>query len=130
MQRRDVLGSTALASLEALAFTQAVTIEEQAVQYDEESGEAVRLWAPVAGLEELPAAISPFVVGGMSVMEGTSDKGGWANNLWHITLSGYYPAITEMHRIAAAGGRYWDIRGVEHDSHLLTTRLKAEERRL
>lgn len=130
MQRRGVLGSTALPSLEALAFTSVVTVEEQTVHYDTESGEALRLWAPAPGLEAIPAAIAPLVVAGLSVMEGATDKGGWANNLWHITLAGYYPSITEEHRLAAPGDRTWDIRGVEHDSHLLTTRIKAEERRL
>lgn len=42
-----------------------------------------------------------------------------------VKLSGYFPQIVERH-IAIVDGVTWQIRGVEHDSQHVSTRLKVE----
>lgn len=42
-----------------------------------------------------------------------------------VKLSGYFPQIKEQNT-AIVDGETWQIRGVEHDSQHLTTRLKVE----
>lgn len=129
VRARTLLHPSALPALHRQVYPSLVAIQARTPVIDPESGEETYTWADVPGYEALPARIAPLVTAGISAREEITDKATWAANSWHISLAGYYPAITEEHRVLSPEGRAWNVLGVEHDGNLQTTRIKAEERR-
>jgi head-tail adaptor len=83
-------------------------------------GGEVKTWSDVAGLTDLPCAVS-----GSGGWENKRADGTIASSSHRIAIAGSYPAITPKMRAVVATVNY-DILSVEHDSHANTTSLVCQ----
>lgn len=97
---------------------------ERSTSIQDPSGEPQLTWTAVTGLEAIPAAIAVF--NRQAAAELRRADGTIVTDSWQISLAGYWPEIQAADRIQNEAGEFWDILGVEHDSHQQLTRLKAE----
>ena len=80
-------------------------------------------WANVDGLDSIRCAIAPAV----QDVPGENRNPAYAERTHRALLDGEYAAIDpSVHRFLESGIGY-DILGVEHDSHGITTRLHLRE---
>ena len=80
-------------------------------------------WANVDGLDSIRCAIAPAV----GEKAGESRDPAYAERTHRALLDGEYTAIDPTVHRFLEGGTGYDILGVEHDSHGITTRLHLRE---
>lgn len=108
-------------------YPSSVTFERATETADPETGQPIKVWAPVAGLTALAARVAPVVPTSVTAGETRTGEAAWATNAWHISLPAYYPSIEPTDRVAMDDGRRFNVLGIEHDGNLQLTRLEAEE---
>ena len=86
-------------------------------------GNPSEAWADVDGLDSIRCAIAPAV----GEVPGENRNPAYGERTHRALLDGEYTAINpSVHRFLESGIGY-DILGVEHDSHGITTRLHLRE---
>lgn len=118
-----------LSSLRAQFYPSTLAIEAGDGAQDPNSGEVVNGWAVVSGMEAIPAVVAPSTVQSVTATEFRGNFETVVTEIWQISLNGRWPAITPEMRAHMDDGRIFNILGVEEDSHLQITRLKAERKR-
>jgi len=98
----------------SLATIQVVTLAINAYR------EPIETWADLALHVDIPCAITPA-----SARERASADKTVAETTHTAILAGDYQTVTPVHR-AVVDGTVYDIMGVEHDSHHITTRLRLK----
>ena len=86
-------------------------------------GNVSKTWADVDGLDSIRCAIAPAV----GEVPGESRSPAYATRTHRALLDGEYTAIDPTVHRFLEGGVGYDILGVEHDSHGITTRLHLRE---
>jgi head-tail adaptor len=105
-------------------YADTVTIQQRTDTADS-YGQMIPAWANVADLINLPCRIAPLVVSTPEYAERALQDKTIVTVTHHITIAGYYPAITVLMR-AGDGGTNYDIVAVEYDSEHVTTRLRVK----
>lgn len=115
-----------MAALKAQFYTSRLAIEAAQISQDPVSGEEVKVWAVVNGMEAIAAAVAPTTVQSVGATEFRSPSQTVYTATWQISLNGLWPAITPQMRARFEDSRVYNILGVEQDSHATLTRLKVE----
>lgn len=115
-----------MAALKAQFYTSRLAIEAAQISQDPVSGEEVKVWAVVNGMEAIAAAVAPTTVQSVGAKEFRSPSQTVYTATWQISLNGLWPAITPQMRARFEDSRVYNILGVEQDSHATLTRLKVE----
>ena len=104
-------------------FPSLCTIQED-VGVEDDYGQVVPDWQPVAGHSDIPCSLGVNRVGGGTEVK-QSDQTYVVSN-YTLSLRGYYPTITEKMR-AVVDSVVFDILLVQCDSHGVTTRILTSE---
>ena len=106
-----------LEHLEETFFPSLATIQVSTLTVNT-NREPIRAWANLALHVDIPCAIAPA----KADERASADK--TVAETTHVAiLAGDYQTVTPVHR-AVIDGTVYDIAGVEHDSHHITTRLR------
>lgn len=87
----------------------------------DEYGQETETWADVSGLQNIACAKAP-----LSAFERQAAGYTTTDRVWHVLLSGAYPAITTRHR-AVIDIEAFDIDAVEVDQSSTLTRLRVRQ---
>ncbi len=113
-----------LASLSQF-YPSSCTIQRSVLSQDD-YGEPTAVWSDLADHVDLACGVAPISAGSPTgANEYRRADLTVTTATHHIALAGNYPTITPAMR-AVVDGVAWNILGVEHDSHGVTTRLKVE----
>lgn len=125
--RTPVAHPRLIRDLTAQFYPSSASVEAPTKVQDPESGEETLVWGVLPGHGAIPASVAPLTIQSVTAGEAVGGEATLVVNPWQIALAGLYPEITEEMRVRFEDGRLFGIRGVESDSHLQMTRLKAEE---
>lgn len=118
---RALVDSRLATSLPEGFFASRLTVQERSGDLDS-AGQPVEDWHDVAGLMNLPAAISPETLDGSEARRERFTAG---RSEIFANLSSYLPQILPQQRVLVGGSPY-DILGVDHSASLAMTRLRLE----
>ena len=104
-------------------FPSLCTIQED-LGVEDDYGQVVPDWQPVAGHSDIPCSLGVNRVGGGTEVK-QSDQTYVVSN-YTLSLRGYYPTITEKMR-AVVDSVVFDILLVQSSSHGVTTRILTSE---
>lgn len=123
----------------------AASIQELTQFPQDDYGKRIGEWSTVPGLEEIPAKMAVAMVNAGNRERAELDQIDRIDRLRHISLTGYWPQITERHRVLVSlldplvvgqadvggdvlvAGQVWTLTivTVQHDSHQQATRIMA-----